>query len=370
MIGNTGEAEPAREADQRLLDFKRELAGAAHVDIKTFEARGNDDVEWLAELVEELRHGARGGQGLSQTGCEDRAGVQRHDFVASGAHEADGGGDAAQRITVEPRVEGHAPAAFAMGVDQRARLRRNARVVERGHEQPALPVPIGGRGKRLHGATAAVGEMRAKRGDAIRARRDHLDERAAILIDLAEHVLTGERKGDEDEARVRARDALAALAEALDRQAHAQVHVGSPVGPWCADRRAASRNSLLPSPPSMGEGVMAVTSQPSDATKPRMSSQTSAWTRASRTIPFLTRAGPASNCGLMSATRSAPGAASASGTGSTRRSEMKLASQTTRLGACGIRARVSARASVLSMDTTRGSARSEACSWSRPTSTA
>ncbi len=75
--------------------------------------------------------------------------------------------------------------------------------------------------------------------------------------------------------------------------------------------RAAIRNSRLPSGPVIGLGSTPSTRQPGSAAhQSRIVAQTSSCTAGSRTTPPLpTRSGPASNCGLISATAKAPGAA-------------------------------------------------------------
>ncbi len=79
---------------------------------------------------------------------------------------------------------------------------------------------------------------------------------------------------------------------------------------------------------------------------------------------------PASNCGLISATSRAPGAAKPSGTSSTLARAMKLASQTIRSTGAGMCAAVRMRALVCSWTATRGSWRSFQASWLVPESTA
>ena len=92
---------------------------------------------------------------------------------------------------------------------------------------------------------------------------------------------------------------------------------------------------------------------------------------ASRTMPPLPmRSGPTSNCGLTSATRNAPGAASSSAGPSALIREMKLTSAVTAPTGSGTVSRVSRRASSPSSDTTRGSDFKLACSWPWPTSAA
>ena len=74
---------------------------------------------------------------------------------------------------------------------------------------------------------------------------------------------------------------------------------------------------------------MPSTRQPSrPASQAAIRSQAAARAASLRTMPpFPTAPRPTSNCGLISATSRAPGAARASGAGSTVSSPMKLASQ-------------------------------------------
>ena len=112
------------------------------------------------------------------------------------------------------------------------------------------------------------------------------------------------------------------------------------------------------------DGAMPRTVQPASATKAEMSRHTASWIAGSRTMPFFSAARPASNCGLISASSAARGAARAKAGGRTMRSEMKLASQTTRSTAPARSAGASARMSVASRETTRGSPRRLWCNWS------
>ena len=81
--------------------------------------------------------------------------------------------------------------------------------------------------------------------------------------------------------------------------------------------------------------------------------------------PLPTRAGPTSNCGLISATSTAPGRASASAGGSALASEMNERSATIQSGG-GTCAGGRSRAFSPSMTRTRGSARSSGASWPWP----
>ena len=123
---------------------------------------------------------------------------------------------------------------------------------------------------------------------------------------------------------------------------------------------APMKNSRLPSPPGIGEAMVPATRQPSEATNDAISSHTAACTRGSRTIPFFAFARPASNCGLMSASRHAGIVANRSAGGSTSLSEMKLTSTVMKSGGSGSRS--SPRMSLPSSDTISGRARRRGCS--------
>ena len=83
-----------------------------------------------------------------------------------------------------------------------------------------------------------------------------------------------------------------------------------PSAPLAAARLSCRRwrkNSRLPVSPVIGDSVMAARTNPTSAAARVASSTTRACTAGSRTTPFLpTSARPASNCGLTSATTSAP----------------------------------------------------------------
>ena len=93
--------------------------------------------------------------------------------------------------------------------------------------------------------------------------------------------------------------------------------------------RAAIRNSLFPSGPVMGLSPTPSTSHPGNpAHHAATRSQTARCTAGSRTTPFApTAPGPASNCGLISATAQAFGVQRARHAGRTVARPMKLASR-------------------------------------------
>src|SRR6185437_11025440 len=187
----------------------------------------------------------------------------------------------------------------------------------------------------LKRAAAAMREVFADRRCPLVARFVHVQEMPAVGMaadGLHRYRLARQRVGHIDGPARRIGDAIAAMAETGDGEAFGH-------------ETAPSRNSALPSPPVIGEGIMPATRQPSETTNAAMSSRTAACTAASRTIPFLSASRPASNYGLISATACAGGFTSASAAGSTSLSEMKLASMTTRSGGSSRRAGESVRMS-------------------------
>ena len=96
----------------------------------------------------------------------------------------------------------------------------------------------------------------------------------------------------------------------------------------------ASRNSRLPSPPSIGDGQRPSARQPGSASSQAAQffgdAPANAGSRSRPPLPIAAR--PASNCGLTSRIALAPGAASSSAGGRASRSEMKLTSQTMKSG--------------------------------------
>ena len=138
--------------------------------------------------------------------------------------------------------------------------------------------------------------------------------------------------------------------------------------------RRCTKNSRLPSAPTIGDGASATGLNPIRSAADRTSSTTRLCTAASVTTPRLpTSARPASNCGLTSATTSPSGLSSGGSGASTSLREMNETSTvTTSTGwnAGGRDVRSSPRALTPSMTVTRGSWRSFHASWPRPTSSA
>src|SRR5208282_252041 len=181
----------------------------------------------------------------------------------------------------------------------------------------------------LEHAAAAAAEMAASRARAPRSLGKECGDAGGVTVrarftQANAHAIAGQREGHvEPLPAFQAGDAVSARADLLDRDLELELHAD------LSSRRAAMRNSLLPSAPSIGLATMPSTVQPGRAAmKRRMRSHASSCKRASRTTPpFPTCPGPTSNWGLMRATRKAPGAASANGAGSSVSRPMKLASQ-------------------------------------------
>ena len=184
------------------------------------------------------------------------------------AHETDFHPHGADGVAVETGVKRGAPTPGAMGVDERVDGWRKFDPRQRLDEKIALPRAIGRRGEPLNGAAAAVAIMPADGRDPVGAGRQHLHQLAPIAIDLRDNAFAGKGMGHENLAARDVRDALAALAQMIDRQFGAQTHHANGF-------RAATRNSLLPSPPEMGDGSSPITFHPAAPRKPRMSRQTS-----------------------------------------------------------------------------------------------
>ena len=98
---------------------------------------------------------ARGGERARHGRGQQRTGLDLDDLMRAGAHEAGFGASSAMRVTRDPRVERRPAASFAMGIDERADLGGDARLMQRVSDEAALPFAIGGGGERLHGAAAA-----------------------------------------------------------------------------------------------------------------------------------------------------------------------------------------------------------------------
>ena len=118
---------------------------------------------------------------------EDRAGVDFDDAMRPRLHEADMGIAALVVAGVEGRAAAPAPQASTSGATDRppASMPGIAQGVD---DQAALPVLHRRLAQRLHGAAAAIGEMRTGGRIAVRRRLTDLHQLAAFAVDLGENV--------------------------------------------------------------------------------------------------------------------------------------------------------------------------------------
>ena len=277
------------------------------------------------------RRNERDERGMQHGALPEVDDLMRHARV-----EADAGGAAARLLQREARPP---PRAGRHAAERRELLRHKRVLAERGLDLLLLRRDIGALRQMLERAAAAAAEMPADRRRAL-ARREHRDQLggtplAAAFAEARGDAVAGRGKGNVDRPAVMDGNAVAPRADALDDERHRRFTHGG-------DRRAAMRNSTFPSGPRIGLSVTPSTCQPGCApSQAAIRAQTSRWSTGLRTTPPLpTLLLPTSNCGLMSATRRALGAASASAAGSTVSSPMKLASETMRSGGSGTSARV------------------------------
>ena len=123
-------------------------------------------------------------------------------------------------MRADPGVQRDAPAAEAMGVDQRRHGAVELRLRQRLHHDIALPGAVGVSLPVLDGAAAAGREMRAKWRDPLRACAYDPEQAAAIgmagdLLDFG--GLAGERVRHIDAFVVHESNAIAAVADMVDR---------------------------------------------------------------------------------------------------------------------------------------------------------
>jgi len=83
-------------------------------------------------------------------------------------------------------MESDATTPCPMRVNQRRNISLHFRMVERLHNETALPGLVGTRIPCLHGAAAANGEMLAERRDTIRRSRGHFHKACTLAINFGE----------------------------------------------------------------------------------------------------------------------------------------------------------------------------------------
>ena len=171
--------------------------------------------------------------------------------MRAGGHEAD------DRILAVPPgagMEGDAATACAMGRAQRRDVSLQARLGEGVSDQPRFPGRVEVRREMLRRATAAGSEQRAERRDTRRRGRLDRDEPARVRPETsARHDFARQRAGDVNGSLGPVRDAVASLAEPFDGEAVDVVIERCSQAPGALS--AAIRNSRLPSPPAMGDGM-------------------------------------------------------------------------------------------------------------------
>src|SRR5262249_17598394 len=149
-------------------------------------------------------------------------------------------------------------------------------------------------------ARGMIAEMRAGRRHALRPRcEDRADASDEPPLFVAReprlHPIAWHAERNDHALPLKRCNAVGAAAKIFDREL--DIGVGH-------DFRAGMRYSMLPSAPAMGLSITPRTRQPGcPASQVLIVPHTSARTASSRTMPpFPTFSGPASNCGLMSAT--------------------------------------------------------------------
>ena len=128
--------------DSVVIKADRQRAGAAHIDVEPAVGCGDLDVERLADRDQRLGDGPGRLDRAVQTGVEDRAAVDRDDVVRTCRRIA----DLEHVVRAHPRVQGDAPAAGAMGIDQRRHLAIDSRL--RQHRRPRARASRRGRARR------------------------------------------------------------------------------------------------------------------------------------------------------------------------------------------------------------------------------
>ena len=165
----------------------------------------------------------------------DRATVDLDDLVASRRHEADTG----ERPGMAG-VQRHPATTLAMGVDETLDRHLDAGRPQRAADIFLLPGAVGESGHVLRRAAAAPAEIGTERNNPLGRGGYDLDEMAASAVALDGHVFARQRVGNEDLARGRIHDAVAAGAE--PRDLHLFSHVAPRAGTrGCRRRRQSAR---------------------------------------------------------------------------------------------------------------------------------
>ena len=150
-----------------------------------------------------------------EAGCEDRAAVDRYDVMGLARGET----DLQHLVRRAAGVQHDAPSARAMGIDEVSDRSLDSGLAQCFDHEVALPGAIALCPPVLERAAATDGEMRADRGDALRARGLDPQQMRAVgmagpRLDL--HRLAGQGVGHVD--RAGGRDAVALPADMIDGQ--------------------------------------------------------------------------------------------------------------------------------------------------------
>ena len=237
VAGDARELFLGADPRQRRRHFRIQRPGAAQVHVEAAVGRGEREIDGLAGRLQRLDQPPGDGDGAFKHWHEHRTLVDRHDDVRPRPEKP--------TVTIcrpsASRMQHHAPAALAVGIDQIADRRFDPGLVKRGEHETPLPDTVGVGAPMLQRAAAAGAEMRADRLDALRARHDHAKQSRAVALPLHLDRLAGQRIGNVDRAFGRFGDGVAAVAHARD--AEGLGHAFTPALPrcaaWCASATAA-----------------------------------------------------------------------------------------------------------------------------------
>ena len=246
--GEAGEIALAGETGERRHGARRQRSGAAHIDVEARVARGDLNVERLADGTDRFRNRPRRIDGAVQAFGQNRTAVDRHQPMRTRGGKA----DLEHLMRAPPGVEYRPAAALAVRVDKLGDRRVEARLPQRFDDEIALPGAVARKVPVLHGAAAAYAEMRdrwERRARRLACRRaggggDPDARRRSRLRPFHRARRRAHRLGRRRCRRRRHRDARAS------RSRGAQP------------RSASMKNSRLPSPPRIGEGATPPTFHP------------------------------------------------------------------------------------------------------------
>src|SRR5207302_7838430 len=163
-----------------------------------------------------------------QMRVKNRAAVDRNNVVRTGRRIA----DLEHVVRSYPPVQGDAPAARAMGIDQGRDVAIDSRLRQRRHHKLALPGAIGSGVPVLDRAAAADAEMRTERRDPLHACGLDLEQSPAVGMVTGNrtglYCFTAQRERHVDVAAAGDGDAVAVMADMIDDEALAVSHGARP----------------------------------------------------------------------------------------------------------------------------------------------